>query len=403
MKILILSYGYPPDHSGGYELRCKDIAGGLSERGHEIEIITSRWGDNSPAPVEPGVFRVFHEIRSFTPVSKMLCYSYQDIRFLDRKIKEFSPESIYLFHVINFTRYLYPYLAQLDIPVVYDEGGWGLTYAWCHHRWLSSSPIIYKKISKLAIRIIVQILSRGLLKARWAWPGTISAYFNNSNALQHAEDNRVPLLNRRVIYPAVDGEMFQSPPRSHLGNPVKILVPGRIESRKGVNDAIDCYLHLREKSICTQLLIVGKRAEAEYLDILMTRITELDYNDITILPQVSYQEMALLYRENDICFFPSYHHTGLSRVPLEAMASGCLVISYGGEASREIIQHGKTGFLVEPKDWDAIEEIVQKLITEPAMYQEVIQNALEYVQTNHNFTRYIDQIERFLLNAGRTQ
>lgn len=402
MRILLLSHGYPPFHSGGYELRCRDIATQLAARGHEIEIITTLPPGRNAVPTEPGIARRFHDVRGATPTVKMLVYSYQDIRLLDRKIKKFSPEIIYLSHVINLTRHIFPYLAQLDIPIVYDEGGNGLTYAWINHRWFNSSPNILKSTPKLAIRHATQRLTGGLLKAQWDWPRHISAFFNNPGARRYAKTSHVPLAACQTILPAVDLDLFRVPPRQCLDRPIKILVAGRLEETKGVHDALDWYEALQKAGISAQFLIVGKKVDETYYQGILTRIAALNAGDFQVLPQVSYDEMAVFYQQNDICFFPSYHwQTGLSRVPLEAMASGCVILSYGAESSKDIIQHGKTGFVVEPRDWDTMGDIIRKLTNDQVMYQDVVHNAREYVQTNHSFARYIDQIEQFLLNARR--
>lgn len=403
MRILLLTHGYPPYHSGGYELRCQDIVTRLAERGHEIEIITSRIIGSNSESFEYNISRCFHEIRGFTPAVKMIVYSYQDIRFLDRQIQEFAPDLIYLAHVINFSRYIYPYLAQLKIPIVYDEGGWGLTYAWKNHRWFATSPNPLKRVSKQIIRYILQNLSGGLLKAQWVWPADISVFFNNPDAMQYAEVNQVSVARRQTILPAVDLNLFLAPPREQLNNPINIIVVGRIEETKGTHDAVDLYEALQRAGISAQMIIVGKRTCENYYQRIVEKIKMLGARSITILSQVTHDEMAVLYRQSDICFFPSYHwKTGLSRVPLEAMASKCVVLSYGAESSKDIIQHGKTGFVVEPRNWDTMGDIIRSLIEDPAAYQGIVQNALAYVQTNHSFARYIAQIEQFLLNARQT-
>lgn len=402
LRILLLTYGYPPDHAGGYELRCRDIVSKLVERGHIVRIITTRVEKHGlRLEWEHGISRVFHEIRSFTPIPEMLRCSFNDVLFLDRVVKDFSPDVIYLFHVINFTRYLYPYLAKLDIPVVYDEGGYGLTYAWLHHRWFSNSKSLYKTVTKQLVRQTLQILSNGLLQAHWAWPSKISAYFNSNKALEHAENNRVPLQRRKVIYSAVDLNLFRYSERSDLSEPIRIIVPGRIEAAKGTIDAIDWFEHMQRHRVPVQLTIVGNNTDDAYYNILVNRAKQTDPENIVIMPQVPHAEIAALLRYNHVCFFPSYHNSGLSRTPLEAMASGTLVISYGGESSKNTIEHGKTGFIVEPKEWEVAEGILRMLMTEPSRYREILACARRYVETVHNFEDYINQIEQFLREARR--
>ena len=44
MRLLILSNLYPPNVIGGYERLCFDVTSALASRGHEITVLTSRFG-----------------------------------------------------------------------------------------------------------------------------------------------------------------------------------------------------------------------------------------------------------------------------------------------------------------------------------------------------------------------
>ena len=71
MKILILTDLYPPYFDGGYELNCKNSVEELLKRGHEIAVLTSRWGIERGV-VEGNVYRLLNEDRSLrdSPVAK---------------------------------------------------------------------------------------------------------------------------------------------------------------------------------------------------------------------------------------------------------------------------------------------------------------------------------------------
>lgn len=44
MKVLMVSNFYPPHYRGGYEVRCKQVAETMQQRGHEIRVLTSVGG-----------------------------------------------------------------------------------------------------------------------------------------------------------------------------------------------------------------------------------------------------------------------------------------------------------------------------------------------------------------------
>ena len=44
MRILVLSNLYPPNVVGGYERLCFEVTAGLAAMGHEMVVLTSRYG-----------------------------------------------------------------------------------------------------------------------------------------------------------------------------------------------------------------------------------------------------------------------------------------------------------------------------------------------------------------------
>ena len=115
----------------------------------------------------------------------------------------------------------------------------------------------------------------------------------------------------------------------------------------------------------------------------------------------STDEMVALYHDADICFFPSCFRTGFSRVPLEAMATGCLMISYGNEGSDEIIEDGRNGYLVPTGDYQRITEIIKSCLGDPERVQTAVNTARQLVEQQYSMVIYVDQIEQFLCSALR--
>jgi hypothetical protein len=57
LKILVITDRYPPCSHGGYEIKCQETMGGLSEYGHSIFILTTKIGANTHMK-ENNVFRL---------------------------------------------------------------------------------------------------------------------------------------------------------------------------------------------------------------------------------------------------------------------------------------------------------------------------------------------------------
>ena len=67
-------------------------------------------------------------------------------------------------------------------------------------------------------------------------------------------------------------------------------------------------------------------------------------------------------QESSCLIHPSYYPEGMSNVLLEASASGRPVITTNRSGCREIVENGKTGFIVEIKNSKQLIEKVEEFI-----------------------------------------
>jgi glycosyltransferase involved in cell wall biosynthesis len=149
------------------------------------------------------------------------------------------------------------------------------------------------------------------------------------------------------------------------------------------------------------MIIVGKTWSDSYYSELTDEIKRLHLeNRVQLMPMITQDELAGLYHKADVCFFPSYQTAGFSRVPLEAMASGCIVISYGNEGSDEIIRDRHNGFLVSPADFEAILAIVGELTSNSRRVGDIAATARKDVESRFPMKGYVDEIEEFLMSSA---
>jgi glycosyltransferase involved in cell wall biosynthesis len=101
------------------------------------------------------------------------------------------------------------------------------------------------------------------------------------------------------------------------------------------------------------------------------------------------QALPSLYRRAEVLALPSVHHTCYGRqirvsellglVVLEAMASGTPVVCSRLGGLVEVVQHGITGFLVEPGNVAELHERLAELLRDPALARRMGQSARELV------------------------
>ena len=137
-----------------------------------------------------------------------------------------------------------------------------------------------------------------------------------------------------------------------------LLFAGRITPEKGVEAAIEIA-----EQAGRHLLLAGGIYDSSYyqnrilprLQQAGNRVTYLGLLDRSALWQVMRQSLGLL--------FPIEWDEPFGLTPVEAMATGTPVIAYQRGAVEEIVQHGETGFLVNPGDRAGAAAYVNKLST----------------------------------------
>ncbi|MFI2765872.1 glycosyltransferase family 4 protein [Ruegeria faecimaris] len=80
------------------------------------------------------------------------------------------------------------------------------------------------------------------------------------------------------------------------------------------------------------------------------------------------------------------------RTLIEAMHLGLPVVATRHGGNVEAIDHGKTGFLVDPQDPEAFVEPVVSLIEGPSLRQQVTQAAYQYVQDNFGLDKHVAEV-----------
>ncbi|MCZ7551705.1 MAG: glycosyltransferase family 4 protein [Anaerolineales bacterium] len=252
-------------------------------------------------------------------------------------------------------------------------------------------------LKKIAL-LLINWLSNGLISTVNSWPSNLFVIYNSRSSKRYAEMNSVPTRNAGLIYSGIDLSKFVFKPRPNLSEPIQIIVPGRICKEKGTIDAVKLMSLLRDLKIQANLIIIGKVDSTDYYMEICNEIKNNNLNDIVFLDMVDQDRLTSLYLQSDICFFPSYQKYGLSRTPLEAMACGCILITYGNEGSHEIVQHCKTGFSVPEGDVDIAAKTIKERILQSNNIHSMVLQARSVIENHYSLDQYIHQFEKYLLS-----
>jgi glycosyltransferase involved in cell wall biosynthesis len=170
---------------------------------------------------------------------------------------------------------------------------------------------------------------------------------------------------RRDVTPIRKSELI---PGARDNTPV-MFTACRISKEKGILELPEIYHRAKEKIPDLRIVIAGSGpAEAE----LKAALPEA-----TFLGWVSRERIEQIYASLDLFVFPSKFDT-FGNVILEAFSQGMPVLAYGCKGPKDIIEHGKSGYLVK-----TIDEMASQVVDHfehPARHAQMRKAALRRVE-----------------------
>lgn len=158
------------------------------------------------------------------------------------------------------------------------------------------------------------------------------------------------------------------------------LFVGRIVGDKGINELVVAFGRLQKKYKGVRLMLVGEYEENLDPVKVETR-EEIERNSAIMECGVKNgDDLLIAYNDADCFVMPSYRE-GFPNTVLEAGAMGlpCIVTDING--SREIIEEGKNGLIVAPKDSDALYAAMERMLTDDTAREEMQRNARPMIES----------------------
>lgn len=145
------------------------------------------------------------------------------------------------------------------------------------------------------------------------------------------------------------------------GKRIIIGVIATLIEQKGLPDMLDVASELKKRGVDAIFLVVG---EGHLRKNLETRARELALGDsVQFLGWVRNADSRILPLFDVL--FQSSHWEAMSMVVLEAMAGGKPVVATDVGENRHMIEHGKNGFLVRPRDIASMADALETLSKNP--------------------------------------
>lgn len=274
----------------------------------------------------------------------------------------FSPDILHYSSPTPLGSYATKYAKRHHIPVVSIYHTHYPSFVSYYIRFIPNIEKYFNPVFKLLYRMYY--------KADRIFAPTPSMY-------RYLESIGIKASNLSVWGRGVNLERFSPAHREENYYPVpkenkKVLFVSRLVREKEPETLVRLYQLMDQKRSDLNMIIVGEGPTRNELQKKMPKAI--------FKGRLTGMELATAYASGDVFVFPSTTET-FGNVVLEALASGLPVVAANAGGPSDIIQDGHTGYLVEPKNERAFFEKVEELVDDPALYQQIRKNALDYASS----------------------
>jgi len=325
----------------GMETMALSVATGLQARGHHVSIIANAWND--------GTF----------PARLRAAELPYDTIFLGRISKSFNRNSLLetgaaLKHLFGARRRCAKLLAAAapDVVIVYNRDWIVLTES-----IIRQYPVVFH-VHELASSRIAKLLYRRADSA-------IDAYVAVSRSIQARlaaigiDRGKLHLAYNGIPRPTVHRE-----PRYRDGRPT-IGIVGQVGEWKGHEDLLDALEIVKNRGIHLECRVFGS-GDPSYVEQLRVRAARLEIDEL-ISWEGYVADRSTIYDAIDVCVVPSRVEEAFGLVAVEAAMYGIPVIASKRGGLEEIVEDGRTGFLVAAKNPEELAGRIELLATNPEL------------------------------------
>ena len=374
MKILMLTWEYPPRIVGGIARVVHDLSKRLIKDGHEVTVITYRDGNVPEYENDKGV-----------EVYRVDNYMIHPNNFIDWIMQ------------LNFN------MIAKATEVINKEGGFDVIHA---HDWLVTyAAKSLKQSFNLPMVATIHATEAGrnsgihddtqryINDTEWLLTYEATEVIVNSNYMKgHVQGLfGLPFDKISVIPNGINLNNFTGIERDYdfrrrfaMDNEKIILYVGRLVYEKGVQHLISAMPKILDHYHDSKLVIAGKGG---MLDELKAQVDSMGLsNKVYFTGYLNQKEVQKMYKCADVAVFPStYEPFGI--VALEAMLAGIPTVVSDIGGLNEIVEHGVNGMKSYAGNPNSIADSVLSLLFDPQLAMNVTKNAKNKVKDEFNWQK----------------
>lgn len=392
MRVIMLSWEYPPRLVGGIARHVQELSEALAAQGVQVHVVTATHPDTPDETVENGVH--LHRVGAPPPLHGDFL---QGVWAMNAAFEARADALIAdLLHGKPAQRQREPILLHA-------------------HDWLAHPAAkALKHRHKLPLIATIHAtehgrhggihsdLSRTIHQLEWelsyeAWRVIVCSEFMRGEvmyALNTPYDkidvipNGIRAEKFQFEFPEAERQMFRA--RFAAPNQPLIFFVGRMVREKGVQVLLQAMPIVRAELPNANLVVVGGGYRAHLEEFV--RFCHLE-DAVQFTGFIPDSDLLRLYRVVDVAVYPSlYEPFGI--VALEAMAAGAPVVVSDAGGLKEVVRHEETGILTYAGNAESLAWGILRTLQDPAAAQRRARNAQKAVQREFNWKRIAQQTQQ---------
>jgi len=352
LKIAYISQEYSRDCIGGNCFHTRNLARGFADIGHEVHVIalseTRRAQDYMDGSVH------VHKVPPY-PTDSLNLKLTEDMPVSRKNIAFSYAAALKLIELKRMSG------VQIAEAPLWDAQGFVLSL-------VSPVPLVIRLVTPLCKFIEIQKMgiTKDLRVANWLEGETLRradkliAISNNIGTL--IKEHHKGIGNGKIAYGPLgidlpDKELLKT---AKSGEELGILYVGRLEKRKGIDTLFKAVPRVVREMPNAMFTIVGKDTDlapggGSYRKYLLKRMERKYHKFMVFTDFVTSEQLQEYYRNCDIFVAPSLYES-FGQIYIEAMAWGKPVIGCNVGGIPEVIEDGRTGFVISPEDANELAE-----------------------------------------------
>ena len=374
MKILMLSWEYPPRIVGGISRVVHDLSHRLITDGHDVTVVTYRDG-NVP----------YFEDDNGVKVYRVDNFMISPNNFIDWVMQ------------LNFN------MVAKAGEIIAENGKFDIIHA---HDWLTAySAKTLKNAYSTPLTCTIHATEAGrnsgikgemqkyINDTEWMLTYESSEVIVNSNYMKNELQRLfgLPFEKINVVPNGVNINLFSGIERDYdfrrkfaMDNEKIILFMGRLVYEKGIQHLISAMPKILENYHDSKLIVAGKGG---MIDELKTQVNALGLgNKVYFTGYLASKDVQRMYKCADVSVFPStYEPFGI--VALEAMLSGTPVVVSDIGGLNEIVDHGINGMKSYAGNPNSLADSILTLLYDHKLCDTITKNAKDKVKNEYNWAK----------------